>query len=73
MRFELHHPSMDLVFNFHKRRFRVRFAPFFHIGQNLFALPESGFMVHCFSYLFPSFGAMILPAFLFPVHLLAKS
>jgi hypothetical protein len=68
MRFELHHPSMHLVFNFHKGRFGVSFAPLFHITQDLCTLGEPSFIVHSFFCPVPSFDAMILPALLFPVH-----
>jgi hypothetical protein len=67
MRFTLHYPLMHLVFTFQKGRVGMRFAPFLDSGEDLFALPSPGFIVHCFFSPVPSFDATIFPAFLFPV------
>lgn len=65
MRFQLHHSSMDLVFNFDKGRFGVGFAPLFHIAQDLCAQTEPSFIIHD-GFSLGSFFSQILPAFLCP-------
>jgi hypothetical protein len=49
--FQLHHSSVDLVFDFHKGGFGVGFAPLFHITQDLRTLGQPGVPFHGF--LFP--------------------
>jgi hypothetical protein len=51
VRFQLHHPSMHLVFAFDNGRFGVGFAPFFDITQNRCTLGQPGVLFHVF--LFP--------------------
>jgi len=68
MRFQLHHASMHLVFDFDERGFGVGFTPLFHITQDLRTLTQPAFIIHTFFFLVSSFDRLILPAFLFPVH-----
>jgi hypothetical protein len=68
MRFQLHHASMHLIFDFDEGCFGVGFAPLFHIAQHFCALAQPSFIIHTFFFLVSSFDRLILPAFLFPVH-----
>jgi hypothetical protein len=70
--FQLHHVSVHLVFDFHKRGFGVGFAPLFHIAQDLCAQAEPGFIIHGFFSLAFFFSTQILPAFLCPGYPLCK-
>jgi hypothetical protein len=48
LRFQVHHPLMDLIFDLHKRRFGVRSPPLFDVTQNLLTLLQPGLFVHRF-------------------------
>jgi hypothetical protein len=61
-------PSMDLVFDFHKGRFGVGFAPLFHIAQDLCTRAQPGILVHDLLFPVSFFDGLILPAFLVLGH-----
>jgi hypothetical protein len=73
LRFQLHHPSMHFVFDFHKGGFGVGFAPLFHLAQNLRTLGKPGVLFHDLLFLVSFFGSLILPKVLVLSHPIAKT